>query len=469
MSDRMSRNLTAACWLSLLTFLIMIIAFSTPSWLANDGLLPDPKFHKLAFFTATQTFFTFSFTMGMLVCIGVLAFNFVCPTSWEVQALRIIGCGSVGAGIFGGIAVIIFGALGDSRDFMPHWEHNYLSWSFAFGVVGTMFQVISGILFLVESRRLRKRMETSAGGTGLGTAFASYPSDRPVNTPWMKWTGNMRNVYAMAATDRLLVAAGDGPVYVWPWEPMYRQAKPNPVILHILPQGEPGEIHGISSLPGTNSLLFACSSGLVSVVDPHAGKTKQSLRASNTKAGSKPSVFSVAARDENCIVGGQSDGIVSFWDVRKGKDPAFRITPADSVPEASPGSGRLGVTAVDVHSDWMVCGGGMKASLWHIGSRKMSVTYEADASRVLSVLLIGSENGSKKGLNTVLVAGQSEYVSGFNLEGVAKARIPTSSTCVYNVNHGWDFKDDRPVLTASGTSHKINVFAEGLHALDFVF
>ena len=31
------------------------------------------------------------------------------------------------------IAVLIFAVLGDGREWMPHWEHNYLHWGFAFG------------------------------------------------------------------------------------------------------------------------------------------------------------------------------------------------------------------------------------------------------------------------------------------------------------------------------------------------
>lgn len=43
----MSRNLTTACWLTLITFVVMIIAFSTPCWLENDGIKPNQKFVRL--------------------------------------------------------------------------------------------------------------------------------------------------------------------------------------------------------------------------------------------------------------------------------------------------------------------------------------------------------------------------------------------------------------------------------------
>lgn len=61
------------------------------------------------------------------------------------------------AGIFGLIAVLIFGANGDRRDWMPNWEHNDLSWSFALGVLGSLFLFPAGILFLIEARKAKYR------------------------------------------------------------------------------------------------------------------------------------------------------------------------------------------------------------------------------------------------------------------------------------------------------------------------
>ena len=53
--------------------------------------------------------------------------------------------------------MIVFGALGDSRAWMPDWQNNYLSWSFALGVVGVFCEYVAGILFLVESRVQQKK------------------------------------------------------------------------------------------------------------------------------------------------------------------------------------------------------------------------------------------------------------------------------------------------------------------------
>lgn len=62
------------------------------------------------------------------------------------------------SGFCGLIAVLIFGNNGDRRDWMPNWEHNDLSWSFAFAAVGTLLLLPGGALFLVEAKRARYRL-----------------------------------------------------------------------------------------------------------------------------------------------------------------------------------------------------------------------------------------------------------------------------------------------------------------------
>jgi len=68
----------------------------------------------------------------------------------------------------GSIAVIVFGAMGDSRAWMPDWQNNYLSWSFAFAVIGVFAEYVAGILFLVEARiqgKQRKMRESHSAYT----------------------------------------------------------------------------------------------------------------------------------------------------------------------------------------------------------------------------------------------------------------------------------------------------------------
>lgn len=65
--------------------------------------------------------------------------------------------------IFGLIAVIIFGARGDGRDWMPHWEHNDMGWAYACACVGVCTLLPSGVLYMVEARRERYKQLNEIG------------------------------------------------------------------------------------------------------------------------------------------------------------------------------------------------------------------------------------------------------------------------------------------------------------------
>jgi ABC-type molybdate transport system permease subunit len=67
--------------------------------------------------------------------------------------------------VSGTIAVIIFGAYGDGRDWMQNWEHNNIAWSYAFAVFGVLFLYISGILYLIEGRVHHKKRQRAHEAT----------------------------------------------------------------------------------------------------------------------------------------------------------------------------------------------------------------------------------------------------------------------------------------------------------------
>ncbi|XP_011311462.1 uncharacterized protein kune [Fopius arisanus] len=191
----------AATLCTILAFVFVMIAFTTPNWLETDGKLDNPKFIRLGlwqvclknfqdprhmydtvfetcwwvfeeeyyiirdillpeFFVATQFFFTLCLTL--LLIGGFLTALYTCCSRSQAhyqELLWAIGGNLTISGVSGLIACIIFGARGDGRDWMPNWEHNDISWSFAMAVVGSVFLLAAGMLFLVEARRHKKRLE----------------------------------------------------------------------------------------------------------------------------------------------------------------------------------------------------------------------------------------------------------------------------------------------------------------------
>ena len=81
-----------------------------------------------AFFVAVQFFYTLAF-IGMLISaiLIVLYLIFISQDS-RVRVLRWTGIVLIVSGCLAAVAVLIFGILGDNKEFMPDSEHNYLSW-----------------------------------------------------------------------------------------------------------------------------------------------------------------------------------------------------------------------------------------------------------------------------------------------------------------------------------------------------
>lgn len=199
MGKSLTTKVAAAC--TGMAFAFVVIAFTTPCWLETDGKLANATFIRLGlwevcfhnfqdirhlydtrfnscwwifeeeyyiiqdlllpgFFVAVQFFFTLCMT---LLLVGAFL-TFLCTFgSRQQEKYQLIlwtngACLTIAA-TFGLISVIIFGARGDGRDWMPHWEHNDMGWSFALAVVGSVLLYAGGILFLIEARRTKKREE----------------------------------------------------------------------------------------------------------------------------------------------------------------------------------------------------------------------------------------------------------------------------------------------------------------------
>ena len=106
---------------------------------------------------ATQFFFTICF-VGMLVAMAMVMMYLLCIDDYyRVKVLRWTGFDLMVGAACGTIALIIFGAKGDGRNFMPDWEHNYLSWSFGLAFVGVVMMYVTAVLFLVEAPIMHRK------------------------------------------------------------------------------------------------------------------------------------------------------------------------------------------------------------------------------------------------------------------------------------------------------------------------
>ncbi|XP_052854680.1 uncharacterized protein LOC128263645 [Drosophila gunungcola] len=227
-----------ALCISVLSVVFFVIAFSTPYWLVTDGRSQDPRFTNLGlwevcfnnfqdihrffdnrfngcmwvfeeeyyiihdfllpgFYISVQLFATLCFVMCLVALLLTVAFL---RTSRDddryIVLLLMIGSCQVVGSVFGFIAVVIFGAKGDSRDWMPGWQNNDMGWSFALGVVGAVLLLPPGVLYMVEARRERYKRLNEIGNREVSEFGDDYFQNQPQLVAMPIASTQSQNVFA---------------------------------------------------------------------------------------------------------------------------------------------------------------------------------------------------------------------------------------------------------------------------------
>lgn len=108
---------------------------------------------------ATQVFFTVAF-LSMLISFVLLMLYALCCDPEQKHYVKLVtstGYLCLFAGISGGIAVIIFASLANTKGWMIDQENNYFGWSFAIGVIGSVLALIASLLLLIEANIQHKK------------------------------------------------------------------------------------------------------------------------------------------------------------------------------------------------------------------------------------------------------------------------------------------------------------------------
>ncbi|XP_039295453.1 transmembrane protein 182-like [Nilaparvata lugens] len=111
------------------------------------------------FIVITQFFFLVafgvvspSFCSAIVLCFGPGQKRFL-------QLIRLIGFILVGAGISGGLAVIVFALFANRDGWMPGHSNNFFGWAFALAISGVIETLIAGSLFLLEANIQKKKQK----------------------------------------------------------------------------------------------------------------------------------------------------------------------------------------------------------------------------------------------------------------------------------------------------------------------
>ncbi|XP_050538077.1 uncharacterized protein LOC126903712 [Daktulosphaira vitifoliae] len=189
-----SRNGLTAVGLSVLGTLFVLLAFCTKSWLVTDGKLEHPKFERIGLWVVCFKDFEDShhwydtkfgncwwvfeeeyyiiydvlfkgFYIAVQVWFSICVLLTICGLFYTslymylnravehyVKILFTAGGLYLAAAMCSTIALIMFGIHGDSRVWMPHWEHNDIGWSYGVAVAGTIAFYVSAVLYIIEGR-----------------------------------------------------------------------------------------------------------------------------------------------------------------------------------------------------------------------------------------------------------------------------------------------------------------------------
>jgi len=132
-------------------------------WIFEDDLEFLLDYLEPAFFIITQILFTAGFLLLVLVCVGIVAVQQCFIIEREDYALRALSVASALSAISCSSAVIIFAINGTREDWMPDPQHIYLSWSFAFALVGSILLWVAALLFYIEMQLTIKRQLGQSG------------------------------------------------------------------------------------------------------------------------------------------------------------------------------------------------------------------------------------------------------------------------------------------------------------------
>lgn len=136
------------------------------------------------------------------------------------------------------------------------------------------------------------------------------------------------------------------------------------------------------------------------------------------------------------------DGLVNIWDRRHGK-VVNSLNPHTNPKLNRPQFGKW-IGSVCANDDWIVCGGGPRASLWHLRTMECTTVFPfPDKVHVTGFLD-----------ESVMVAGHCNRLYQFSFTGTTTAEISLSASAVYSVV--WQTEPTK-VMAIAGTSNEVDI------------
>jgi THO complex subunit 6 len=197
---------------------------------------------------------------------------------------------------------------------------------------------------------------------------------------------------------------------------------------------EKGEINYLWLDRDKGHLYAGCGDNNVYGINLEDGKVFSTLKAHTNY------VHCIDGSD-NRLVSASEDGTVKFWDLRSNQ-ATQSIMPSQNEKLNRPEYGKW-IGTVSLNDDWLLLGGGPRASLWHTRSLESTAFTFPERVHVSGFL---DDN--------IMFGGESKILYHFNYSGQVTSEIPVSSSAVYSVV--WQ-NDTHKCMAIGGASNNVDI------------
>jgi len=193
-------------------------------------------------------------------------------------------------------------------------------------------------------------------------------------------------------------------------------------------------------LDSENSILFAgCGDGVIYQVSLEDGRIQREYR------GHTDYVHSVVGNANGQIFSGAEDGTVRVWSTKQQQHTSM-LEPYKNPNLLRPDWGKW-IGAVAVNEDWLLCGGGPKASIFHLRSMESTCVFSFPGRVHLCDFVD----------DCVLIGGEHNHVQSYTLNGVLQANIPVEHTACYSAV--WQTSPIK-FISIAGFSNKLHILKD---------
>ncbi|XP_018016975.1 THO complex subunit 6 homolog [Hyalella azteca] len=269
--------------------------------------------------------------------------------------------------------------------------------------------------------------------------------------PSVAVNASLHPVYSMVSSPAFAITGSSGSLAGWRWSDLKELDEAVSPAWTIALQGDQSnfgtpEINGLSYNAESNLIWAACGDWKARGYDMETGRLISTLDAH------KDYVHQVAVSGSSGVVSCGEDGAVLVWDCRAPRVPVMTIVPSQQTSLARPNLGKF-VRCVDTAGgEWLVCGGGPSAGVFHLRSGGLVATLPP--SDALTPVTVAQFTRQDQASSIVTAGCDGGGVSVCSLSGQVTAQLPAVARCVYSVAASFD---KHTLMSVAGTGSRIDI------------